>query len=95
MAGAPSTSDVAQWTADSIDTGGAFAWPQTGTAYYACVPSNTGAGLGSFFVERANAVNPPVAAHCLTDCANEDLGTADMQMIVDDLAAGCVPRHMP
>ncbi len=92
VTGPASPTDIAKWTADSIDTDADFAMPRTGTAYYYCSqPANAGAGLGSFFIDKANAATKSVT--CFADCASEDLTAQDVAKIVDDADVGCVTRH--
>ncbi len=85
--------DIAKWTADRIDTEAAdFDYPQTGSAYYYCVPANAGAGLGAFFIAKAHALSS--ATTCFTDCTStEGVVAADVRQMVADMATGCTPHH--
>lgn len=89
--GEPSAADVAKWTADSIDTGGVYDYPDTGTSFYYCVPANAGAGLGTFFIDRITT--PIKSTTCFTDCAAEDLTNADMREMIDEMDQDCIVRH--
>ncbi|MEO8550192.1 MAG: hypothetical protein ABI678_09460, partial [Kofleriaceae bacterium] len=91
VVGDPSAEDVARWTADSIDTGGTYDYPDTGTSFYYCIPANAGAGLGTFFIDRVTA--PVKETHCFTDCSGEMLTVEDMKMMVDEMDRDCVVRH--
>ncbi len=94
--GSAPPADIARWTADSVISDGAdFDYPRTDVSFWWCaINANAAAGQGSFFAE---AVQSSKTTTCVTGTCNIEPPWSDpggFAMMVDAMAAGCVPRHM-
>ena len=90
-----SAADIATWTRDGVvSAGAAYDYPLTPVSAWYCVnqPNET-TGLGLFYVQQ---ITSSATIHCGGgSCSGEGVyaDPTNFQDMVDDMIAGCVPRH--